>query len=83
MAEHKMDQINKAKERGTDVDDIVYVDINDKLLKGAVSKWEKEGKTIAGPWGFLPNEIRKQTLARLFNGLLTVEQEKSLVKDIK
>jgi hypothetical protein len=83
MAEHKMDQINKVKERGTEVDDIVYVDINNKLLKGAVNKWKKLGRPIAGPWNFLPPEIRKKTLTRLFNGLLTPEQEKSLIKDIK
>lgn len=81
--EHKTDQINKAKERGVEVDDIVYVDIDGKLMNEAIHKWENSRKPISGPWNFLPAEIRKQTLQNLFRGLLTEEQERSLVKDIK
>lgn len=82
-AEHKMEQISKAIERGVHVDDIVYVDIDGKIMSEAINKWENSRKPMAGPWKFLPAEIRKQTLQNLFKGLLTEEQEKSLVKDIK
>lgn len=79
--EHKADQIAKAKSRGVEVDDIVYVEMDQKILREAVSKWEKEGKEIAGPWKFLSPEIRKQILSNLLGGLLDEEQKKSLIKN--
>lgn len=78
--EHKADQIAKSKERGIEVDDIVYVEVDKKLLQNAISKWEHEGRSITGPWKFLSPEIRKQILTNLLGELLTDEQIKSLIK---
>ncbi|HPS21507.1 MAG TPA: hypothetical protein PLO44_01745 [Candidatus Paceibacterota bacterium] len=82
-AEHKAEQIVKAKERGLNIDDIIYVQIEQKILQEAVSKWQKEGKSISGPWKFLPPEIRIATLDNLFKDILSEEQIKSLIKNIK
>lgn len=82
-AEHKADQINKAKSRGLEVDDIIYVQLDSSVLREAVSKWEKSGKLISGPWKFLSPEIRIATLTNLFKDILSEEQIKSLTKNIK
>ena len=82
-SEHKADQIIKAKERGVEVDDIIYVEIEKRILQGAMSKWEENGKPIAGPWKFLSPEIRKQVLSNLLNGILNEEQKISLIKNEK
>ncbi|MCU0660602.1 MAG: hypothetical protein MUD00_03280 [Candidatus Pacebacteria bacterium] len=81
-AEHKAEQIAKAKERGAQVDDIVYVAIDSKILMGAVAAWEKAGKPVSGPWQFLSRETRIATLKGIFGGILTPEQEQSLLKTI-
>lgn len=80
--EHKADQINKAKERGVEVDDIIYLEIEKDTLKKAIRKWEESGKPISGPWKFLPKETREITIKKLFEGMLTEEQEKSLLKNL-
>ena len=82
-AEHKTDQINKAKERGVEVDDIVYVQIDNKILQEAVKKWEANNKPISGPLNFLSAEVRTSMLKNLFKGLLNEDQEKSLLKNLK
>lgn len=81
-AEHKADQINKAKERGVDVDDIIYLEIEKDTLRKAIEKWDGANKPISGPWKFLSKEIREITIKKLFDGILTEEQEKSLLKNI-
>ena len=53
------------------------------ILQEAVSKWQKEGKSISGPWKFLSPEIRIVTLNNLFKDILSEEQIKSLIKNIK
>jgi len=73
-------QIAKAKEKGIDVDDIIYVEINPKLLNEAIRKWESGGKKITGPFDFLSNETQKQVILNLLKGIITEEQEKSLTK---
>lgn len=82
-AEHKADQIAKAKERGLEVDDIIYVQLDSRILHEAVLKWEKAGKPISGPWKFLSPEVRILTLINLFKDILSEEQIKSLTKNIK
>ena len=77
--EHKNDQINKAKERGVEVDDIVYVEIEQRVLQDAIQESKKQGKEIAGPWKFLPQEIRAQILKKLFSEILSEEQIKNLL----
>ncbi len=79
-SEHKMEQINKAKMRGVEVDDIIYVEINNNVLQDVFTKWEKSGKPLAGPWKYLSPEIKKSVFKNLFNGLLNEEQEKALQK---
>lgn len=76
--EHKLDQIAKAKERGVDVDDILYVAIDMKILSAAIYSWEKDLKPIRGPWSYLPETIRKIATIELFQGILTPEQVKTL-----
>jgi hypothetical protein len=82
-AEHKNDQINKAKERGVEVDDILYVELDNKILQEAVRKWENSGRSISGPWKFLPTEIQNTAMANLFKNILSEEQIKSISKNLK
>jgi hypothetical protein len=82
-AEQKLDQIMKAKERGLKVDDIIYVQIEQKVLQEAIREWKKSGKNISGPWKFLSPEIRVATLTNLFKDILSEEQIKSLTKNMK
>lgn len=79
-AAHKAEQIAKAKERGVHVDDIVYVAIEKKMLQEAVEKWTKAGKPISGPWAYLSEKTRRVTLQAIFGGVLSEEQERSLLK---
>jgi hypothetical protein len=81
-AAHKAEQIAKAKERGVHVDDIVYVAIESSLLRQAIKKWENAGKPISGPWAHLSSDIRAATLKGIFGGVLSDDQEKSLLKGI-
>ncbi|MCX6754593.1 MAG: hypothetical protein NTU81_02060 [Candidatus Nomurabacteria bacterium] len=76
--EHKYAQINKAKEKGVDVDDIIYVELNPKILGEAVRKWETDGKKITGPFEFLSKDLQSQVIINLLKGTITEEQEKSL-----
>jgi len=78
--EHKIEQISKAKERGIEVDDIIYVELNHTILNEAIHKWEKQGKNIDGPFGFLPTDIQKQVITSLLKGVVTPEQEIDLIK---
>ncbi|MDB4984152.1 MAG: hypothetical protein JWM20_331 [Patescibacteria group bacterium] len=78
--EHKEDQIKKAKARGMDVDDILYVAIDMKILSLAISSWKKDGKSIKGPWSYLPESVRKAAIANLFDSVLTQDQVRGLVE---
>lgn len=80
--EHKNDQIAKAKARGVEVDDIIYVEIKKDLLEKAIRQWESSGKKISGPWAYLPEDIKTKTIANLLGGVLDEEQEKALQKII-
>ena len=82
-AEHKANQILKSKERGLEVDDIVYVELDNKTLHDAVAKWEKGGRPITGPWKFLSAEVRTKVINDLFVGILKEEDIKSLTKNLK
>jgi len=81
--EHKTDQINKAKERGVEVDDIVYIEIDKGVLQEAINKWKDAKKPISGPWNFLPLGIRTKVFTNLFSEILSEEQQKSLLKSLK
>ena len=79
---HKAEQIEKAKERGVHVDDIVYVALEGGMLVKALENWKHAGKPLSGPWEYLPEETRKRALQALFHSVLTEEQEVSLLKKI-
>lgn len=79
-AVHKQDQIEKAKARGTHMDDIIYVAIDKKELSTAVEKWKKDGKNIRGPWNYLSADIRKNAIHALLGSVITPEQEQSIIK---
>ena len=80
-ADFKNEQIQKAKERGIDVDDILYVSIDYNMLRNAMIEWKKKGEPISGPWNFLPRETQKNALKNLFHSIITPEQEESLLKN--
>ncbi len=80
--EHKADQIKKAKARGVDVDDILYVAVDMKILSQAISDWKKANKPIKGPWGFLPEQVRKTAISNFFDSILTPDQIRGLINKI-
>lgn len=80
--EHKQDQIEKAKARGTDLDDIVYFAFDMKTLQQAINAWEQSGKPLSGVWNKLSKQAQVEAMRGLFETLLTDEQETSLLKSI-
>jgi hypothetical protein len=80
--EHKHDQIEKAKARGTDLDDIVYFAFDMKTLQQAINAWEQSGKPLSGVWNKLSKHAQVEAIRGLFETLLNDEQEKSLIKSI-
>ena len=80
--EHKHDQIEKAKARGTDLDDIVYFAFDMKTLQQAINAWEQSGKPLSGVWNKLSKNAQVEAMRGLFETLLSDEQEASLIKSI-
>ena len=79
---HKKEQIEKAKTI-SDVDDILYVDLDAGTFKKAVEDWKKEGKDIRGPWKHLPKETKVRALGALLHSIVSEEEYRSIVKNIK
>lgn len=76
----KKEQIQKAKDRGLDVDDLLYVEVDKQMIHNALMTWEKKGKPISGPWAELPQNTKNKALENLFKDILTEEQIKGLTK---
>ncbi len=76
----KRDQIKKSKARGMTVDDIVYVALDYTTLVAAVAAWDKAGKPLVGPWGFLDTTTKQGVLKGLLESVLTEEQLASVLK---
>lgn len=74
----KENQIARAKEKGIEVDDIVYVEIDSSVLKNALKRWKENGQKSTGPWMYIEKNIQEKALHALFNSVLTEEQEKTL-----
>lgn len=70
----KLNQIAQSKKRGVDVDDIMLVTIDMDLFQKAISEWEEKGKSVRGPWEYLPENIRRVSITELFKSVLTDEQ---------
>lgn len=79
---HKKEQIEKAKTI-SDVDDILYVDLDAGTFKKAVEDWKKEGKDIRGPWKHLPKETKAKVLQALLHTVISEEECASVVKNVK
>lgn len=80
----KADQISTVKERGgISVDDIIYVDLDKKILQKAVTEWENSNRPIYGPWKFLSSQIKKEILENLLNDVLNDEQKKALQRIVE
>ncbi len=79
---HKMDQIEKARGRATDVDDILLVSIDQTLVRKALADWNKNGRHLNGPFGYMPENARQVIVEKLFEGVLQKEEIESLQKGI-
>lgn len=79
----KKDQIEKAKERGTSLDDIVYVAVDAKTIALAITTWEKKHKPLSGVWGEFSKRTQLEIVKGLFHSLITEEQERSLLKSFE
>lgn len=80
--EHKQDQIEKAKARGTDLDDIVYFAFDMKTLQKAIHEWENAGKPLLGVWSKLSKNAQIEAIHGLFETLLDNDQKESLLNSI-
>jgi hypothetical protein len=80
--EHKTDQIKKAKARGVDVDDILYVALDMKILAQSISDWKKANRPIKGPWAYLPEQVKKTAISNFFDSILTPDQIRGLVNNM-
>lgn len=79
---YKTEQIEKAKNRASDVDDILLVTIDSKIIKDSLTNWEKNGRKIHGPWEYMPNESKRKIIETLFGGVLKPEEVESLQKGL-
>jgi hypothetical protein len=80
---HKLDQIEKAKKRTTDMDDILLVSIDQTMVRTALINWQKAGRKIHGPWNYMPSESKKKVIETLFGGVLKPEEIESLQKGLE
>lgn len=78
--EHKQEQISKAKFRNYEVDDILLVIMDQKFLAKAKKDWEDNGKDIAGPWKYLPKDVREKILQSVLKSLVEEKVIDSIVK---
>lgn len=76
----KMDQIEKAKLRGTEMDDILLVTMEQELLKKALHTWKEKGSPLHGPWAEFPKESQNKIIRGLFENILTEVELESLTK---
>ncbi len=79
---HKMEQIEKAKARTTDMDDILLVSIDQNIISRALAEWEKTGQKIHGPWNYIPSNSKKKIIETLFSGVLKSEEIESLKRGL-
>lgn len=80
--EHKMNQIEKARGRATDVDDILLVSIDQAMVRSALGEWNKNGRSMHGPWNYMPEKAKQVIIEKLFDGVLQKEEIVSLQKGI-
>lgn len=80
-AEYKKDQIEKSKLRGTPMDDIIYVALDQKTLAQAITTWKKAGEPLSGPWTFLEPTTRQGVLKELLGSVISEEQLGSVLKN--
>lgn len=78
--EHKKEQIEKAKNRITDIDDIILVAMNQSIVSSALDGWQKSGHSFREPAEFLTSNSRTTLLRELFTNLLTPEDVEKIVK---
>lgn len=78
--ENKQDQIEKAKTRIQDVDDILLVSMKGEVLSDAIRQWEKSSDVFQEPATFLRPEVKEQLLRELLSTLLEPEVIEQLVK---
>ncbi len=74
----KMDQIEKAKGRATDVDDILLVTIDQGIVRNALKNWEGGGRKMHGPWHYMPENSRRIVIETLFAGVLQAQEIESV-----
>ena len=77
-----MNQIEKARGRATDVDDILLVSIDQAMVRSALGEWNKNGRSMHGPWNYMPEKAKQVIIEKLFDGVLQKEEIVSLQKGI-
>ncbi len=78
--EHKKEQIEKAKNKITDIDDVILVAVNQSIMSSALEKWQKSGDSFREPAEFLTYDTRTLLLRELFTNLLSTEDVEKIVK---
>lgn len=76
----KKEQIEKSKNRGTEMDDILLVTMEQNMLRNALKSWEEKGSPLHGPWAEFSKESQKRIITALFENILTQEEVLSLTK---
>lgn len=78
--EHKKEQIEKAKNKITDIDDVILVAVNQSIMSSALDNWQKSGDSFREPAEFLTYDTRTKLLRELFTNLLNSEDVEKIVK---
>ncbi len=77
VAEHKLDQIEKAKmglSKDDHIADIVLISFPQNEIMKAFEKWNNEENKHGGPSKFLPSTIRQELVRKILKGYLSESQ---------
>ncbi|MDQ5949748.1 MAG: hypothetical protein QG563_255 [Patescibacteria group bacterium] len=76
----KKDQIEKSKNRGTEMDDILLVTMEQDMLRKALNSWKEKGSPLHGPWAEFSKESQHKVITALFENILSEAELASLTK---
>jgi hypothetical protein len=76
----KKDQIEKSKNRGTEMDDILLVTMEQDMLRKALNSWKEKGSPLHGPWSEFSKESQRKVITALFENILSETELASLTK---
>lgn len=76
----KKEQIEKSKNRGADIDDILLITMDQEMIRKAITAWKTKGSPLHGPWAEFSQESKQKILTTLFENILSEKELGSITK---